>query len=863
MKPPMIGPHPGESGEPALSFGQCCVLPRSRQLMVNGTVVEIGGRAFDILLALIEANGSLITKDELQRRVWPSTHVEPSNIRVQISLLRKALAADRDAIKTVPGRGFLFGATLTSGAEKSEDRAETDDGAEPPAPAEPNLPKYISVLVGRDEELAKVRDNLANSRLVTIVGTGGIGKTRLAIETGWQLSADFAGGVRYVDLAPAFDAAAVVSVAAVALGISIKSVDIGVETIATTLADRKMLLIFDNCEHVVADAAALIAAILVRAADVTIMATSQEALNLAGERIFRLGSLALPPDGATDVGNFAAIALFLHRAQAVDCGITLDGRTSAIVTDICRRLDGIPLVLEMAAARLPLLGLEQLHAAIDTRFKLLTAGVRWAGRRHSTLLAMVEWSHSLLTPADQTLFYRLGVFSGSFSLEAAIAVAGEQGQESWETVDGLGRLLAKSFLQSEALGQQRFRLLESHRLYALERLSAGGGVRAVAERHARYYADLIGRAYDALEVTPDAVWLGTYQPESDNLRAALLWAFSPVGDGQIAVTLAGNAGRLWQMLGLAAEGRHHVDRALALLTEETPPAAAGRLLLQAAALHRMDQRKSFGYAERAAELYRRAGDALGLATVQSHMGVTLMFLGRFEEAEGHLATAYRALDKSDRQRSLCNALMNLGTVAAAMNRLPEALAAYRQALELARALKLTNQEYDLLHNSAEVEFYAGASDRAIEIVSGLVARLRRGDNLYAASSGNLAWFLLAENRLEEARPFAVRAMRNIMEVGGQALRALLLQSALIAALDDRNAEAARLLGNVEEANAQAGILWQPLEEQARLRLQTLLEGRLSPDELAALRAIGRDMGEAEAIELAIALTDAGRSIRPL
>ncbi len=828
-----------------IEFGPFRLHPARRLLERDGQPVRLGDRGFDILFALLRQPGEIISQRALYEELWSDRQVDESSLRGHIRALRQALAAGGDNteyIRNVSGRGYFL--TVPPAAPPPE-----------PVASQSPLPRHLTPLIGRDGELAELVGSLGRHRLVTIVGMGGMGKTRLAAELGRRVAADFPDGVRYVDLAPLADPGAIVSAIAVALGIPSRSA--GIDVLALAIGAQRLLLIFDNCEHVAADAAALIGALLSRTERLTVLATSQEVLHVPGEQVFRLGPLALPPAGAADIESFAAVALFLERVQGIDHRFQLDDQKRESVAEICRRLDGVPLVLEMAAARLPLLGVDGMQAGLDARLDMLRAGARAPFTRHRTLATMVEWSYSLLDAAEQEVFRRLSVFSGSFSLDAAVAIAGGE-YPDWEIIDILGRLFDKSFLDAEADGPRRYRLLETLRLYAVDLLRSTGAFDRFAERHARYFSFLLAQAYEAFEVGPEAAWLDVYRPETGNVRAALRWSFADPARADLAVELAGNSGRLWQVLALVVEGRRHIDAALDLVGRASPGPAAARLLLQAAALHRMDQARALDLARRSVEMSRACGDRLGLAVAQTHSGGSLMFLGRFDEAEAALAEALPQLQGSGRKKTLANLLMHLGNLATLRNDAAKARAAFGQALELARDLQHASLEFDILHNSAEMEFCAGFTDRAIAQLRELIARIVPTDNLYVPANTNMASFLLAQNQLDEGAAFAARALSRAKDVGGYVLRATVLQCTLVVALDGRLQEAARLDGYVAAGFAAAGDLWQPIEQQAQDRILGLLRMALTESAITSVMADGAGLNEDRAIALAASCLAARR-----
>ncbi len=851
-----------------IAFGPFRLFPAYRRLEKAGVPVHLGDRALEILLILIEHAPEIVGKAALLAEVWPGVTVDEGSLRVQMTALRKALGDGESGVRyvsTVQGRGYCFVSsvlrskspprgvhTLVTSRVEGEMRPRLVARAEP----QTNLPQRPAAVIGRVSEVAELRDGIEANRLVTLVGPGGIGKTRLAIELGWLLAGQFPDGVWLVDLAPVTDPAVVVSATATVLGVALRDAKTPVDAIATAIGRQSLLLILDNCEHLIGAAADLVAALLARAPGLSVLATSQENLHVPGEQIYRLNPLALPPSGAVSrtssvsrIADFGAVALFVERARAADRRFALDAGNAAGVAEICRRLDGIPLALEMAAARLPLLGVEGLLARLDERLRMLTTGAHTVDARHRTLRNMVDWSHGLLDPSDQKVFRRLALFSGSFSLEAAIAVASDNA-EDWDIIDALGRLIDKSLVTAETGERPRYRLLETLRLYALQELGRQGEIDIIAERHARYFTELFGRSDALAETEPEIGWLKVYRPEIDNVRAALDWALAAPERAAIAIALVGTAALLWQVLALFAEGRGYVTRALALVDGATPPKAEARLLRSAGGLwYNSDRPWALAQYERSVALYRRIGDRLDLGTILSAIGSLYASLGRNDEAKATLHEAEEILTASDRKRSLFNVMNNLGTLAGFMNETDEARRSFGRALDLARSVKDVSRESYILMNLAEVEFVLGSIDRALERARESVSGLRSTDRRSFLVLGliNLGSYLILRGDLPEARSIAEEALLVANEEGGFVVRVCLQQWALLGALDGRFAEAARLLGFVDEGYAASGEIRQPNALQIHGRLLDLLEAALPGAEIQAYAAEGAGWSEAAAV----------------
>jgi predicted ATPase/DNA-binding winged helix-turn-helix (wHTH) protein len=455
--------------EPVVSFGPCRVLPRSRRLWVDDEPVELGGRAFDLLLALIATPGTIVAREQIYDRVWPDTVVGDANLRVQIGLLRKAFGNGRDLLQTIPGRGYLLaGVKSAAGEAVPAPPSPVPSVSMPPT----NLPRPAQPMIGRAGELAQLESFLLRRRLVTLVGAGGIGKTRLAIEAGWQGHERFPGGVWRIDLGTTVDAANIPNGIAMALNIPLRG-PAAIEPVAAAIGRQRMLLIFDGCEHLVDGVAPLIETLLAQCPEIAIVVTSQEALRIAAEQIVRLQPLALPPADVVEVGDFAAIQLFLDRVRSADRLFRLTATNGEQIAAICRRVAGVPLALEMAAAQVSTLGLAALDAVLAERLPTLGPGLDAPDEpgRHGTLRSLADWSHGLLEPAEQRIFRRLAVFSGPFSLEAAVTIVKDDGIGWWDAVDSIGTLIEKSLLAVEGGQPPRYRLLETLRASAAERLA--------------------------------------------------------------------------------------------------------------------------------------------------------------------------------------------------------------------------------------------------------------------------------------------------------------------------------------------------------------------------------------------------------
>jgi predicted ATPase/DNA-binding winged helix-turn-helix (wHTH) protein len=555
----------------AIEFGRFSVLPRRREVLAEGRPLELHGRAFDVLMALIEASGAVVDKNTLMNRVWPDRIVEENSLQAQISALRRVFAADRDLIRTIAGRGYQFTGVIRTVSARPDPHATAGMPQPRSRPSRPptNVPQPVSELIGRDVELDEILDLSTSHRLVTLVGPGGIGKTRLSSEVARHLLPRFADGVWVAELAPLSDPGLVPATVATALGVEVSGGAGSIERLANALGRKQLMLVLDNCEHVV-DAAAQTAEALLRANPGTwVIATSREPLRAEGERVFPVPPLAVPNEsnpGSEDPLRYGSVRLFVERAHAVEPRFSLDERVAEAISAICRRLDGIPLAIELAAARTSALGIEELASRLDACFDLLAGGRRTALPRHQTLRATLDWSYGLLPEIERVILRRLSVFAGGFTLEAANMVAVSTEITRSGVIGCIGNLIAKSLVGADlGAAEVRYRLLETTRNYALEKLIESGERDNVARRHAEYYRDLFQRTTGESETRSAAETRAVYGRDIDNVRAALDWTFSPAGDPPVGVALTISSVPHWFQFSRIEEYRGRVEQALASL----------------------------------------------------------------------------------------------------------------------------------------------------------------------------------------------------------------------------------------------------------------------------------------------------------
>lgn len=671
----------------------------ARTLRRDGETLPLGARAFDVLAALVEQRGTLVTKEQLLVLAWPGLVVEEANVHVQVSALRKVLGAQ--SIATVAGLGYRFTLPVNDA---------------PSSAPRHNLPAERSGFIGREAALADVEARLGKTRLLTLIGIGGTGKTRLAQRVASRVHADFPDGIWWVDLAPLETADALVSTVSQAAGYRLPAGAVPASettALANYLHPLCVLLMFDNCEHLLDDVAALANALLCAAPRLKVLATSREALALEGESVLPVRPLALPgPDADPDTAlQSEAVRLFVLRATAAAPGMALDTDQADTIVAICRRLDGIPLALELAAAQLKVVSPAQLLQLLQERFRL-QAGARRSLPRQQTLQAVIEWSFGHLRPDEQELLLALSVCSGGCDLDAAAALA-DPAMSRATLIGTLSRLADQSLIDvRHGSNVARYELLETVRQFALERLHASGLAKQVRARHAAHFLQLAEDAdRDSLAAGFGAQTLERLDRDRDNLLRAV---DSCEADDPQAITTG---------LRLAAALRHYWPARGMLETG---------LRVCLAAVSRADSRPPDLFHSKAIS-----------ATTQ-----ILWWTGRYEEtrrwAETHAAVAARI----DDQQGLSLALARLGSVARSMGRLEDARRHNAEALEVARRVGLASLQADAMYGLAAVATSCGRFDDAAKRFQEVIELRRQSGFGYGLAAALLHAAAVAARRMD-------------------------------------------------------------------------------------------------------------------
>lgn len=563
----------GVNGSPerenAISFGLFDLYVGERLLEKQGKQVRLGSRSLDILITLVNRAGEVVSNNELMEAVWPATTVDDSGLRVHLASLRKVLDDGKEGaryITNVPGRGYCFVAPISRLTNlDSFDTLSSDKGRRL------KLPPLLTNLVGRDSVISLIESQLLQNRFVSIVGAGGIGKTSVAIAIGQSIAQKTETGVVFVDFASILDPRLSSTLLASTLGLTIQAAD-PTPSLLAWLRDRAIVLILDNCEHVIEAVTVLVEQVLVTAPKAFVLVTSRESLRAEGEYVHRLEPLACPIMGerliAADAMSYPAVQLFVERAAARGSTFSLQDDDAIVVSEICNRLDGLPLAIELAAGRVHAHGLHGTANLLENRFRLEWLGRRTALARHQTLSALLDWSYNLLPPVEQAFLRRLCIFVGPFSLAEAAAICSDQNADAADVANLLESLVEKSLASAARTDKEsRYRLLETTRTYMLQKLVASGEARATAIRHAEFYAARL-RHFSLSRSATSAQDSGRLDCLS-NVRAALTWAFKNTdGDVRLGVGLSAVAVPHFLQLSLLSECLHWSELALDFLPVE-------------------------------------------------------------------------------------------------------------------------------------------------------------------------------------------------------------------------------------------------------------------------------------------------------
>jgi predicted ATPase/DNA-binding winged helix-turn-helix (wHTH) protein/tetratricopeptide (TPR) repeat protein len=548
-----------------LRFGPFELSIGERVLRRDGQVLPLGGRALDILIYLADRPGEVIAKQELIDHVWSDVTVEEGSLRVHVAAIRKALGDGQFGnryIANTKARGYSFVGTVVPLAGSTESRNDKSRH-------QGRLPVRPFMMIGRETVVGEVGDKLRDERFVTLLGPGGIGKTTIALAVGRAAAEEFGGKVYFVDLESLTDSRHVAGAVATSLGVALKSKDPGLELV-DLVRSRKLLIILDSCEHVIEAVASLAEQLYRQTDEIHVLTTSRELLKVEGEHCYRVLPLDYPPDGSEQTANavlrYPAAQLFVQRVAARAGSFALTDEEAPFVAEMCRRLDGLPLAIELAAGQVAALGIKNTVARLVSRPGLLKLSHRTAVPRHRTLKATLDWSYDLLSDAERIVFRRIAPFVGHFTLEGARDVAGEQSSVDAEIFDAIAGLVEKSLIVTRLDdGQQRYRLLDMTRAYALGKLEDHDELDVISGRHAKYVTVFLESQREMMLALPRATRTAVYSDQLSNIRAALEWSFGPHGDDEIATRLAAASAQVFLELSLLIECQAWAERAIACL----------------------------------------------------------------------------------------------------------------------------------------------------------------------------------------------------------------------------------------------------------------------------------------------------------
>ncbi len=827
-----------------VAFDRFTINPANRRLYADGAPLAVSTPGVRLLLALIERNGALVTKDELLTLVWGSSPVSENTLHSQVSELRRAIG--NHLIITQSGVGYRFVGKLKSSQQPTAQR----DAAPRRRAGAPHD------LLGRDTQLAEVAKTLARHRRVTLIGPGGVGKTSLARALIRASAAEYPDGVWFIELAAQRDLAGILDTIHGAMQTEGPVDTVSTGNLVAALRSRRALLVLDNCEQVLADAAQLAEDLACGTQALAIMATSRQALGYAGEQVMTVPTLPVPDESVDTVRQArrsAAFRLFADRIAALDPQFVMGDAQVPAASRICRALDGLPLALEIVAGWARVLGIDTLEEKLKSAPMAWPHGRRSAPARHHDLRAALGWSHDLLSDAEQIVLRRLAVFAHDFSLAAAEAVAGGDNLPPEAVFRHLASLEQKS-LVAVTPGARRpsYRLLATTRAFALEKLAESGEAPQVRDRHAKYVLSELSEADIAWESCASETWLGQYAPIVMDQRLALDWAVGDGGDSLTGLSITAVSGRLWRELSLRVEGARRIGAALAQLRPDTPAAIIARLRQGQALMHTDDQPELACEAlEEAIGLYRRIGDRKRLGATLLLLAFLRFQLGQIDRVEAAAEEGRSLLQGTDSQRNLVQALEVEAALHAHHRRFEQARETLGQALRLYEALGAERSALTTRSNLLDVALGSGDIAATIADGRGLAARLRGTPHtgLLGIVLVNVVAALVRARHFAEAVQLAREAAPLL--AGHKPLSVVIEHLALACALQGRLQDAAMLIGFADHASTDRGWPRQPVEQFAIDQAQSVLEAGLPRDAIARLRQNGALLTEASAWALAV------------
>lgn len=817
-----------------LKFGQIEIRPSAREVRVDGAVSPLGARAFDLLLLLVEERNRVVSKDEILDKVWAGVVVEENNLTVQISALRRALGAR--SITTVAGRGYQFTAQASNAEAPSMARR-----------TEGNLPVREATLFGRDADLAELIDAYARTACVTLCGLAGVGKTSLASVAAARLAANrrYAQGAWRIQLSDVRDPPSLVQGVCQTLGIELEGRGDPLRECIAHLQHRELLLILDNCEHIIDSVAEFVGELMTHASRVHVLATSQEPLRVAGERVMRVGPLAVPPSADADGAQaFGAVRMLFERiSDAMGGSFDPSPEDWVDLIEICRQLDGIPLALEFAATRVPSLGIPGVRARLQDRLRLLAGGPRTAPPRHRSLQAALEWSHQLLSPRTREILHRLAVFPSGFSLTGARMLLGSDCDA--DLIDHLNVLVDRSLVKFQPGPCPRYRMLETTRAFAMDCLHAGTDKAVWEDLYAKTMAKLcLHAARDR-----DSAWMWQEMP---NARAALVWATTAPGHSDTAVTIATYTSVVLGAGGMIREALDNLQRVQHLVTDQSSKELSARYwhwLGRLGVEGRLPSSQCIEALRKADAMFTDLAEPRHRHACQRHLAEAELRSGRLQLAEQHLEEASR-LEHPSNPTDRMRRLRVEGLLADARQQYGLALRHIQTALGLAEAHSVDRYRLLLLADVAWTHLQMGHPEAAVtsfqELLLHLDHSIRQGLARARALSGMTA-ALVAAGRIVEAARSARRSVRVLQQAN--LLRSRCDVFAWVAAAAGDLPTAAQLIGAGEDFAASSETERDPISQMAHKAAVEIIDANMSRDDGAYWRGQGAIASEAELVHL--------------
>jgi predicted ATPase/DNA-binding winged helix-turn-helix (wHTH) protein len=825
-------------------FGRFTFDPDRVALFEEGRPLRLGTVECKILTILLERPGAIVAKSELMSRVWGNSVVGDNVLHVRVAALRKALGDD--FISTKRGAGYRFSAPL------SREQKSSSAG---------NLPILAgrraghSALIGRDDDLQQVVHLLQTARLVSLMGPGGVGKTSLGLQAARECANHFEDGAWLVELSTLHDPKVAASQIAATLGLGLGKTHNPLPTLARLIRNKNILLVLDNCEHLVGACAEICETLLSSAPRLKILVTTRQALSCAGEMIFTVPPLEVPGETSTTVASVrksAAFELFLERARGAAAGFAINDDEVGIAVQICRRVDGLPLAIEMVASWAAMFGLQALDEKLDGSIDSWPRARNTAPPRHSTLTATLEWSHGLLSAEEQIVLRRLSVFASPFTMQAAEAVIGDEQVPTASLFEHVAALIRKSMVTvASGMRPPMFRLLETTRALMAEKLAGAHEANSILRHHATYVLKTVRRAIDELQTVPESVWLKRYASVLPDMREALDWASGE--EPQLAVTLAVEGWQIWREMSLHAEGRQRLNAITKLVSAETPPPLKLGVQRALAELCLNSESERFAYQSllEVVSLIRELKLGPEFASAFFELGFAASVLGHTEDARSYAVEAIDLLQQSGRTRDLARAYATLSAIQVTAGQYADAKDAGIKAVRLCEIVGSDRGAFVVRTNLLEATVLAGHLTEAISEGNEIVAQLRSRPytELLGYVLGLVSCALLFQRSSEGTLPLLREAAPILREAG--LLFWLYDKFALRLALDGRQSDAAVVAGFAFAVLEKSGRFGEPLAVRVREMLNDELRRAMSDNVMKQLIESGKYLTEERAISLAI------------